>query len=127
MVYNKRPSLYFLKISVKFNLFSLNFKKKHPLSILYKIGYLSTNLISLILFMIMLSKDSQKLVLSKYEHGEGLTKIFRDLNNFVALSTIERRCKAVRDTGSVNLSSPPGCQRTIRTKGGIQKIKNRLE
>ena len=75
----------------------------------------------------MKSKDFQNLVLSKYQNGDGPTKIFRDLNSSVSLRTIERWCKAVRDTGSINLSSPPGRQRIIRTKGNIQKIKHRLE
>lgn len=75
----------------------------------------------------MKSKDFQNLVLSKYQNGDGPTKIFRDLNGFVGLRTIERWCKTIRDTGSINLSSPPGRQRTIRTKGAIQKVKHRLE
>ena len=75
----------------------------------------------------MKSKEFQKLVLSKYQNGNGPTKIFRDLNGSVNLRTIERWCKAVGDTGSINLSSPLGRQRTIRTKGNIQKNKHRLE
>ena len=69
----------------------------------------------------MKSKDFQ------YPNGDGWSKIFRDLNGSVSLRTIERRCKAVKDTGSINLSSPPVCQRIIRTKGAIQKIKHRLK
>ena len=75
----------------------------------------------------MKSKDFQNLVLSKYQNGDGPTKIFQNLNGFVSLRTIERWCKIVRVTGSTNLSSPPGGQRTIRTKEVIQKIKHRLE
>ena len=75
----------------------------------------------------MKSKDFQNLLLSKYQNGDGPTKIFRDLNDSVSRRTIERWCKAVRVTGSINLSSPPGCQRTLRTKGAIQKIKYHLE
>ena len=73
------------------------------------------------------SKDFQNLVLSKYENDEGPIKIFRNLNGFVGLWTIVGWCKAARDTGSINLSSPPDRQRTIRTKGAIQKIKHKLE
>ena len=29
-------------------------------------------------------------------------------------------------TGSITLSSPPGCPRTVRTKATIVKVKNRL-
>ena len=97
------------------------------LSILDNNRYFSLNSITLILLVVMKSKDFQNLVLSKYQNGDGPTKIFRDLNGSVSLWTIERWCKAVRDTGSINLSSPPGRQRTIRTKGAIQKIKHRLE
>ena len=75
----------------------------------------------------MKSKDFQNLVLSKYQNDDGPTKIFRDLNDSVSLRTNDRWYKVVRVTGSVNLSSPPGCQRTLRKKGTIQKIKHRLE
>ena len=75
----------------------------------------------------MKSKVFQNLVLSKYQNGDGPTKIFRDLNGFVSLRTIERWCKAVRVTGSINLSSPPSRHRTFRTKRSIQKIEHRLE
>ncbi|CAM4965267.1 unnamed protein product [Rotaria socialis] len=75
----------------------------------------------------MKSKDIQKLVLSKYENGDGLTKIFRDLNGTLSLATIERWCKSIRDTGCINLSKPPGHPRTIRTNANIQKVKHRLE
>lgn len=32
----------------------------------------------------------------------------------------------IRRTGSINLLTPPGRSRTVRTKGNIQKVKNRL-
>ena len=97
------------------------------LSILYKIGHLSLNSITLILWVAMKSKDFQICVLSKYQNSDGLSKIFPDLNGSVSLRTTEWWCKAVRDTGCINLSSPPGRQRTIRTKRAIDKIKHRLE
>ena len=75
----------------------------------------------------MKSKDFQNLVLSKYQNGDGPTKIFREFNGSISLRTIERWCIAVRNTLSINLSSPPGRQRTNRTKGTIQKIKHRRE
>jgi hypothetical protein len=52
------------------------------------------DLIKLFLFQIMKSKDLQKLVLSKYENGDGPTKIFRDLNGAISLATIESGAKA---------------------------------
>ena len=85
------------------------------------------NSITLILFMIMKTKDFEYLVLPTYQNGDGTTRIFRDLNGSISLRTIERWCKAVRDTDSINLSSSSGRQRTIRTKGNIQKIKHRLD
>ena len=98
------------------------------LLILYKKkGYFSLNSITLILLVVMISKEFQNFVLSKDQNGDGPTKIFRDLNGSVSPRTIERWCKAVRDTGSINLSSQPVHQRIIRTKGNIQKIKHRLD
>ena len=97
------------------------------LSILYKIGYVPLNSITLILSVVMNSKDFQNLVLSKYQNGDGSTKLFRDLNDFFGLWIIERRCKIVRDIGSINLSSPPDRHRTIRTKRAIQKITHGLK
>ena len=73
----------------------------------------------------MKSKDLQKLVLSKYENGEGTTKIFQHFNGIVSLSTVERWCRGIRESGSINLSKPRGRPRTIRTKGAIQKVKAR--
>ena len=75
----------------------------------------------------MKSKDIQKIVSSKYEKGEGPTKIFRDLNGAVGLRTLKRWCIMLRDTGSIELSSSPGRPRIVRTKGTITKVKNRLQ
>ncbi|CAF3893489.1 unnamed protein product [Rotaria sordida] len=33
----------------------------------------------------------------------------------------------IDETGSINLSTPPGCSRTIRTKSAINKVKRKLE
>jgi transposase len=94
--------------------------------ILYKIMNCLLDLIKLFLFQIMKSKDLQKLVLSKYENGDGPTKIFRDLNGAISLATIERWCKSIRESGSIDLSRSSGRSRTIRTKATIQKVKRRL-
>ena len=75
----------------------------------------------------MKSKDIQKLVSSKYEKGEGPTKIFHDLNGVVGLRTLKRWCIMLRDTGPIELSSSPGRPRIARTKGTITKVKNRLQ
>ena len=69
----------------------------------------------------------QTLVLSKYRNGDGSTQIFRDLCGTVSLSTIERWCKSVRETGGIALFKSTGRPRTIRTKESIQKVENRLK
>ncbi len=76
---------------------------------------------------IVKSKDIQKIIFSKYEKGEGPTKIFRDLNGAVGLRTVKRWCKIIRDTGSIELLSPPGGSRIFRTQGAIEKVKNRYQ
>ena len=75
----------------------------------------------------MKSKDLQKVGISKYETGESLAKIHRDLSGVVSYRTIRRWCRQIATTGSINLSKPPGQIRTARTKGAIQKVKNRLK
>ena len=74
----------------------------------------------------MKSKDVQKLVVSKYEKGDGTTKIFQDLNGTTSLSTIERWCRRIPESGSINLSEPPDRPRIIRSKGAIEKMKTPL-
>lgn len=74
----------------------------------------------------MKSKDPQKVVLSKYEAGDQPKKIFCDLNKVLSLRTIERWYKLIREIGSINLTSPPGPSRTIRTEATIQKTKKRI-
>ena len=69
----------------------------------------------------MKSKDLQKLVLSKYEKGEGPLEIFRHLNGALCLRTVKRWCKMICETGSIELSTSPGRSRTIRTKESIKK------
>ena len=71
----------------------------------------------------MKSKHVQKFVLSTYENGDGATKIFQDLNSTISLSTIERWCRRILESGSINLSKSSARPRIIRTKGGIEKVK----
>ncbi|CAF4630188.1 unnamed protein product [Rotaria magnacalcarata] len=70
----------------------------------------------------MQSKDLQNIVLSKYQNGDTPTKIFRDLNGGIGLRTIKRWCQMILQSGSITLSSPPGCPRLARTKGNIRKL-----
>ena len=74
----------------------------------------------------MISKDAQKVVLSKYEKGNGTTKIFQNLNGTINLSTIKRWCRRIRQSGSINLSKLPGRPRIIRTEGTVEKVKTPL-
>ena len=72
------------------------------------------------------SKDIQKVVKIKYENGDGAAKIYRDLAGAVSLPTIKLWIKMINTTGSIILSSPPSCSRTVRTRAAIVKVKNRL-
>ncbi|CAF1226898.1 unnamed protein product [Rotaria magnacalcarata] len=69
----------------------------------------------------MKSKDLQNIVLSKYQNGDTPTKNFRDLNGGIGLRTIKRRCQMILQSGSITLSSPPGCPCLARTKGNLRK------
>ena len=68
----------------------------------------------------------QKVVLSKYEKDDGTTKIFQDLNGTISVSMIERWCRRICESGSINLSKPPGRPKIIRTKGAIEKVQTPL-
>jgi transposase len=72
----------------------------------------------------MKSKDLQKAIFRKYEDGDGPTKIFRHLNGSLGLNTMKRWCKMIRDTGSIQLSTPPGGPRFAQTSKTIQKVKH---
>ena len=74
----------------------------------------------------MKSKEVQTAVKNKYENGDGLTKIFRNLGGVVSLQTVKLWIKMIRETGSINRCYSPGRPRTIRTKNNIQKVKQRL-
>ena len=75
----------------------------------------------------MKSKDLQNIVFPKYQNGDGPTKIFRDLSGGLCLKTVKRWCKMIDETGSINVSSPPGGSRTIRTAAAIRKVKNKMK
>ena len=72
------------------------------------------------------SKDIQNVVKIKYENGDCPAKIYRDLAGAVSLLTIKLWIKMINTTGSIILSSPPSCSRTVRTRAAIVKVKNRL-
>ena len=60
----------------------------------------------------MKSKD---LILSKYEAGQTLKKIFQDLNGAVSYPTVKRWCKMIRETDVIDLSKPSDCHRTVQS------------
>ena len=74
----------------------------------------------------MKSVDLQNIVKSKHQSGDGVTKIFKDLNGELSLSTIKRWVKMINETGSIKLRNSPGRPRTARTKDMIRKLKQRL-
>ncbi|CAF3975006.1 unnamed protein product, partial [Rotaria magnacalcarata] len=69
----------------------------------------------------------QNVVKTKFENGDGPTKIYRDLARVISLQTIKLWINKVRNTDSIELSSPPGRSRTARTKANILKAKQRLD
>ena len=73
-----------------------------------------------------MNKNIQKVVKTKYENGDGLANIYHDLAGAVSLPSTTLWRKIINITGSITLSSPPGCSRTVRTKAAIVKVKNRL-
>ena len=56
----------------------------------------------------MKSKDLQKLVLSKYQNGDGPSKIFADIKGDIGFRTINRWYQMIRETGSIELKCPSG-------------------
>ena len=70
----------------------------------------------------MKSKDLQNLVLSKYKDGQSCIKIHEDLHGSMGLSTVERWCKMIRDTGKITLFKSTGC---LGTAANIRKVKHR--
>ena len=74
----------------------------------------------------MKNKDIQKVVLLKYENGDRPSKIVRDLAGAVSLRTILRWIKMIKNNRAIDLSAPPGCTPTARTKGNIRQVKYRI-
>ena len=74
----------------------------------------------------MKSKDLQNVVVSKYQNGDILTKIYHDLSDTISLRTIKLWCQMIGQTGTISLSSTPGCAHSGRTKANIKKVKDRL-
>ena len=74
----------------------------------------------------MKSKDLQKIVFSKYQNGDGPTKIHRDLSGGLSFNTVKRWCKMIKESGAIELFNSPGRPRIIRTPGAIEKVEHRM-
>lgn len=74
----------------------------------------------------MKSKDIQQLVLRSYKEGCSGNQIYQNLRGVVSRRTIFYWLKSFRNTGEINLRSPPGCPKLVRSKALIQKVKQRL-
>ena len=72
------------------------------------------------------SKDLQNVILSKYQNDDTPTEIYHDLSGAIGLRTIKQWCQMICQTGTISLSSPPGCARFVRTKTNIEKVKDSL-
>ena len=71
----------------------------------------------------MKSIDLQNLVFSKWKNDDTPTKIFRDLNNMISLSTIKRWCKMLRENGVIQLRVSTRRNRSARNAININKVK----
>ena len=71
----------------------------------------------------MKSIDLQNVVFSKWKNGDTPTKIFRDLNNMISLSTIKRWCKMLRENGVIQLHVSTDRNRLARNTININKVK----
>ena len=67
----------------------------------------------------MKSKDLQKVVPSKCQNDDTPTEIHRDLNSRIDLRTIKGWYQLIRQSGSIALSTPPGCPHFVRTKSNM--------
>ena len=74
----------------------------------------------------MQSKDLPNIVLSKYQNGVTPTKIYHDLSSAIGLRTVKWWYEMIGQTGTISLSSPPGCLRLVTTKANIKKVKDHL-
>ncbi len=122
----KWTSQYFSDIFFKLYPIGLIFFKRRAVSSSTKSIDLISKLIVYTIFQKMKSKDLQSIVLSKYQNGDAPTKIFRDLNGGIGLTTVKRWCQMIRQSGSIQLPGTHGGPRIVWTKENIQKVKTRL-
>ena len=74
----------------------------------------------------MKSKGLQNVVLSKYQNGDTPTEIYHDSSGVIGSKTIKQWCQMIHQTGTISLSSAPGCLRLVRTNANVERVKDRL-
>lgn len=74
----------------------------------------------------MKSEDLRKAVLRATDDGASSIVIAQQLRQVVTARTVRRWQQLYRKTGKIDLRKPPGRPRIVRTRGLIQKVKNRL-
>ena len=75
----------------------------------------------------MKSEDLRKVIFRKYEDGDDVRKIFRDLHGSMGLNTVKRWCKVICDTDSIQLLISPGVSRLARTCKTIDKVERQRD
>lgn len=68
----------------------------------------------------------RNVVMRLFDDGLSSVQIARQLRNVVSERTVRRWKNSYKATGGIDLKSPPGRPRIVRTKGLIQKVKQRL-
>ena len=75
----------------------------------------------------MKNEDLQKIVFSKRQNGDRSTKIFRDSSEELHLKTVQRWCKVIDQTGSIDTSHSLVCLRIIQRPATMEKVKNQIK
>jgi transposase len=74
----------------------------------------------------MKSEDLRKVVMRMTDDGMSSIQIEKQLRNVVNQRTIRRWQNLYRETGEIDLKKSAGRPKIVRTKGLIQKVKQRL-
>ena len=74
----------------------------------------------------MKSKDIQKLVLRLYREGLNENQVYKHVRGIVLRATIYSLIKSINTSNTIDLKSPIGHSRIIRTKSLIPKVRQRL-
>ena len=74
----------------------------------------------------MKSKDLREVVIRMVDDGMTSIEIAEQLRNVVSQRTVRRWSNIYKETGTIHLKTSIGRPRTVRTKGLIRKVKERL-